>query len=93
MPHGVNCATLRFLTFLSSGYIVTLLLKFALSHPKRKRKIKRTIVPVIKVSAIDQGHRLISLSSQLFVTLELFLKVLRLRMQILTIWIYRMDKN
>jgi len=77
----VNCAiTLFFLLFYNQGIYVTLLLKFALSHPKRKCKIKRAIFPVIKVSAIDQGHRLISLSSQLFVTLELFLKVLRLRM-------------
>ena len=57
-----------------------MLLKLALSHPKRKCKIKRTIIPVIIVSVTDQGHRLISFSSQLFVTLVLFLKVLRVRM-------------
>jgi hypothetical protein len=69
-----------FRLFYNQGIYVTLLLKFALPHPKRKSKIKRTVVPGITVCATDQGHRLISLSSQLFVTLELFLKVLRSRM-------------
>ena len=59
---------------------VTLLLKYTLPHSKRKCKIKRPIFPAITLCATDQGHRLISLSSQLFATLELFLKVLRLCM-------------
>jgi hypothetical protein len=78
--HGVNRTNLRFFIFYNQGIFVTKLLKLTLYHPQGKCKIKRTIFPVITLYSTDQGHRLISLSSQLFATLELFLNVLRVRM-------------